>query len=85
MPAYGQKASQFVDLLGYFTISTPQVLEKVCVCVCVCVCVNLAVKVPVGMFLCISTGVPTADSSRSVFNILSGSQMIAVPGRTLVH
>ena len=30
VPSYGQKATQFVDLLGYTTISTPQVLEKVC-------------------------------------------------------
>ena len=29
MPTYGQKATQFVDLLGFMTISTPQVLEKV--------------------------------------------------------
>ena len=29
MPSYGHKASQFVDLLGYFTINTPQLLEKV--------------------------------------------------------
>ena len=33
VPSYGQKATQFVDLLGYTTISTPQVLEKVCLCV----------------------------------------------------
>ena len=32
VPSYGQKATQFVDLLGYTTISTPQVLEKVCLC-----------------------------------------------------
>ncbi len=30
MPNHGHKAAQFVDLLGYLTISTPQVLEKVC-------------------------------------------------------
>ena len=29
VPTYGQKATQFVDLLGFMTISTPQVLEKV--------------------------------------------------------
>ena len=29
MPAFGQKAAQFVDILGYVTINTPQVLEKV--------------------------------------------------------
>ena len=29
VPSYGQKATQFVDLLGYTTISTPQVLERV--------------------------------------------------------
>ena len=29
MPSYGHKASQFVDLLGYFTINTPELLEKV--------------------------------------------------------
>lgn len=34
MPNHGHKASQFVDLLGYLTISTPEVLEKV-VSVCV--------------------------------------------------
>jgi len=32
MPSYGHKASQFVDLLGYFTINTPQVLEKEPLC-----------------------------------------------------
>ena len=32
MPSYGHKAAQFVDLLGYFTISTPEVLKKVCTC-----------------------------------------------------
>ena len=30
VPTYGQKATQFVDLLGFTTISTPEVLEKVC-------------------------------------------------------
>ena len=30
MPTYGRKSAQFVDLLGYLSISTPQVLEKVC-------------------------------------------------------
>lgn len=29
MPDHGHKAAQFVDLLGYLTISTPQVLQKV--------------------------------------------------------
>ena len=29
MPSHGHKAAQFVDLLGYLTISTPQVLQKV--------------------------------------------------------
>ncbi len=29
MPNHGHKAAQFVDLLGYLTISTPQVLQKV--------------------------------------------------------
>ena len=29
MPTYGLKASQFVDLLGYCTISTPHIMEKV--------------------------------------------------------
>ena len=29
MPSYGRKAAQFVDLLGYLSISTPQVLDKV--------------------------------------------------------
>ena len=29
MPNHGHKAAQLVDLLGYLTISTPQVLEKV--------------------------------------------------------
>lgn len=29
MPNYGHKASQFVDLLGFLTISTPEVLQKV--------------------------------------------------------
>ena len=29
MPTYGRKSAQFVDLLGYLSISTPQVLEKV--------------------------------------------------------
>lgn len=29
MPTYGWKASQFVDLLGYCTISTPHIMEKV--------------------------------------------------------
>jgi len=29
MPNHGHKAAQFVDLLGFLTISTPQILEKV--------------------------------------------------------
>ena len=29
MPNHGHKAAQFVDLLGYLTVSTPQVLQKV--------------------------------------------------------
>lgn len=29
MPNHGHKAAQFVDLLGYLTISTPPVLQKV--------------------------------------------------------
>ena len=29
MPTYGWKASQFVDLLSYCTISTPHIMEKV--------------------------------------------------------
>lgn len=28
VPAYGRKAAQFVDLLGYFTIKTPQIADK---------------------------------------------------------
>ena len=32
LPAYGRKASQFVDLLGYFALKTPQTSEKkVCI------------------------------------------------------
>lgn len=30
VPSYGRKATQFVDLLGFLSISTPQVLDKVC-------------------------------------------------------
>ncbi|XP_064395390.1 E3 ubiquitin-protein ligase UBR4-like isoform X5 [Halichondria panicea] len=32
MPTYGRKSAQFVDLLGYLSISTPQVLEKESLC-----------------------------------------------------
>jgi E3 ubiquitin-protein ligase UBR4 len=32
MPTYGLKASQFVDLLGYCTISTPHIMEKEVLC-----------------------------------------------------
>ena len=28
LPTYGRKASQFVDLLGYFALKTPQASEK---------------------------------------------------------
>ena len=28
LPQYGRKAAQFVDLLGYFAIKTPQSSEK---------------------------------------------------------
>ncbi|XP_064395291.1 E3 ubiquitin-protein ligase UBR4-like [Halichondria panicea] len=31
-PSYGRKSAQFVDLLGYLSISTPQVLEKESLC-----------------------------------------------------
>jgi len=30
LPAYGRKAAQFVDLLGYFSLKTPQTEKKVC-------------------------------------------------------
>ena len=36
MPTYGRKSAQFVDLLGYLSISTPQVLEKVCSVYTIC-------------------------------------------------
>lgn len=29
LPAYGRKAAQFVDLLGYFSLKTPQTEKKV--------------------------------------------------------
>lgn len=29
MPTYGRKSSQYVDLLGYCTINTPHIVEKV--------------------------------------------------------
>lgn len=32
LPAYGRKAAQFVDLLGYFSLKTPQTEKKVCLC-----------------------------------------------------
>ena len=32
IPSYGRRASQFVDLLGYCTISTPELLEQEAVC-----------------------------------------------------
>ena len=32
IPSYGHRASQFVDLLGFCTISTPDLLEKEAVC-----------------------------------------------------
>ena len=28
LPLYGRKAAQFVDLLGYFVLKTPQTSEK---------------------------------------------------------
>jgi len=32
LPLYGSKAIQFVDLLGYFTIKTPQTSERRVLC-----------------------------------------------------
>lgn len=35
LPAYGRKAAQFVDLLGYFSLKTPQTEKKVLSCLTV--------------------------------------------------
>lgn len=34
LPAYGRKAAQFVDLLGYFSLKTPQTEKKVVILEC---------------------------------------------------